>query len=150
MITSLVDNGNYSTNGDDMMGDGIYSGKYVLNTNVECKVTYTFYAEIEDMSISNEIQISIIPPFTEQELSDMEYVDNIIGAVLTEYAMPNTFTSVPHEYLQNDALGDADPNYITLFQKKNNALFETLTNLVAENKVKDFNYDEINKVYHCT
>ena len=90
IVATLEDDGQYSVTGDDMMGDGIYSGKFTLNTDVEDDIVYNFHAEM-DQVISNKVAVTIILPFTSQELSDMEYVQKSISDVLKKYATPEEY-----------------------------------------------------------
>lgn len=143
-IATLVDDGKYSVSGDDMMGDGIYSGKFILNTDVEDDIVYNFHAEI-DQVISNEVAITIVLPFTSQELSDMEYVQKSISDVLVKYATPEEYLQVPYEYLQNNV----DFDYCALFEERCAALTEILSILQIEEKIKSYYYDDKNKIFNC-
>lgn len=145
IVTTLVDNGQYSVTGDDMMGDGIYSGKITLNTEVEDDIVYKFHAEM-DQVISNKVAVKIILPFTSQELSDMEYVQKSISEVLKKYATPEEYLQVPHEFLQNNV----DFDYCALFEERCAALNEVLSILQNEGKINGYYYDEKNKIFDCT
>lgn len=87
-IGVFYDDGDFSNHGDDIKGDGIYSSKYILNkgtyTNEEC----IYYAEFNDGNKTNTVKIKIIVPFTEKELSDMDYVNNKVSEVLVENKTP--------------------------------------------------------------
>lgn len=144
VIATLVDDGKYSVSGDDMTGDGIYSGKYTLNTNVEDDMVYYFHAET-DQVVSNEVAITITIPFTSQELSDMEYVQNSISDVLKKHATPEQYLQVPYEYLQNNA----DFDYCALFEERCAALTDVLSLLQNEGKINSYHYDDINKIFNC-
>lgn len=144
IVATLVDDGQYSVTGDDMMGDGIYSGKFTLNTDVEDDIVYNFHAEI-DQVISNKVAVTIILPFTSQELLDMEYVQKSISEVLKKYATPEEYLQVPYEYLQNNV----DFDYCALFEERCAALNEVLSILQTEGKISSYYYDEKNKIFDC-
>ncbi|MDE6208051.1 MAG: hypothetical protein K2M73_00010 [Lachnospiraceae bacterium] len=115
----FYDDGNYSIHGDDMEGDGIYSSKYILNKDTYINEEYNYYAEFSDGTRTNNVEIRIIVPFTEKELDDMEYVDNKISEILFE----NETTA--------------------------SLLEEVLESLLNEGYIKEFEYDNINRVYNC-
>ena len=144
IVATLVDDGRYSVTGDDMMGDGIYSGKFTLNTNVEDDIVYNFHAEMEQV-ISNKVTVTVILPFTSQELSDMEYVQKTISEVLKKYATPEEYLQVPYEYLQNNV----DFDYCALFEERCMALNEILSILQNEGKINSYYYDGKNKIFDC-
>lgn len=144
IVATLVDNGQYTVTGDDMMGDGIYSGKITLNTDVEDDIVYNFHAEMNQV-ISNKVAITIISPFTSQELSDMEYVQKSISEVLKKYATPEEYLQVPHEFLQNNV----DFDYCALYEERCAAITEILSILQIDGKINNYYYDEENKIFAC-
>jgi len=89
-IGTLVDSGNYEQDGDDIQGDGVYSMKFTIDvTNPSAKptdskkVVYNSYdVRYKEETVSNEISIDIITPFTEQELEDMEKVDEAVSQLI--------------------------------------------------------------------
>lgn len=83
-VAVFYDDGNYAAHGDDIQGDGVYSVKYNVDTNTDVDSTNVYYAKSDNDSVSNEISIDLIIPFTEQELSDIAYVDNAIASVIND------------------------------------------------------------------
>ncbi|MDE5781793.1 MAG: hypothetical protein K2I03_10040 [Lachnospiraceae bacterium] len=147
-IGQFYDDGDYENHGDDIKGDGIYSAKYTIDINVTDDVTYCYHAESDGQINSNEITIDIIMPFTEKELTDMEYVNNTISAVLSEYAIPDSLCEVLPDFLQND-IGNAK-EYKEAAQRKYNALDKILNSLLDEGMISEFYYDDVNRVFNCT
>ncbi|MDE5781792.1 MAG: hypothetical protein K2I03_10035 [Lachnospiraceae bacterium] len=145
-VGQFYDDGDYVNHGDDVKGDGIYSVKYTINTNITGDVTYYYYAEYDGQISSNEISIDIITPFTEKELADMKYVDNAISAVLSEYSIPDSLRVERSDFLWNCN----EKKYETAVQNKYKAIYETLNALLDEGKISDFNYDDVNRVFNCT
>lgn len=83
-VAVFYDDGNYAAHGDDIQGDGVYSVKYNVDTNIDTDSTNVYYAKSNNDSVSNEISVDLIIPFTEQELSDIAYVDNAIASVISD------------------------------------------------------------------
>lgn len=83
-VAVFYDDGNYAAHGDDIQGDGVYSVKYNVDTNTDVDSTNVYYAKSDNDSVSNEISVDLIIPFTEQELSDIAYVDNAIASVIND------------------------------------------------------------------
>ncbi|MBQ7046134.1 MAG: dockerin type I repeat-containing protein [Oscillospiraceae bacterium] len=89
-VGTLVDSGNYEQDGDDIQGDGVYSMKFTIDVTSSSakptdnkKVVYNSYdVRYEEETVSNEISIDIVTPFTEQELEDMETVDEAVSQLL--------------------------------------------------------------------
>ncbi len=147
IVAELVDDGRYALSGDDMKGDGVYTGKVSFDTNVDEKTILTFYATADSMEVSNNVEITIVPPFTEQELSDMEYVDSIIDSILEEYIAPDTITKGPQDYVQNGS--NKDFNYTEFYINKCNAISSALSSLLSMGKIKDYIYNDAERLFHC-
>lgn len=145
-IGTFYDDGNYSIHGDDIRGDGVYSLKYSVDINAHADDTHTYYAIFQDGTKTNEIQIKIIVPFTEEELSDMRYVDDKISAVLMENKTPDSLIEVPWEYIQN---GTQAESYKEIFDKRCSELNNVLNSLLDEGMLGSYYYDDINRVYNC-
>ncbi len=145
VVATLVDDGNYASSGDDMMGDGVYSAKYTLNTNVPEDTVYSYRAVADDKMTSNEISIAVYLPFTEQELDDMEYVDNAILKVLRDNPTPDYLKNIPSEFVQNGYVED----YSNVFEKRYSELIATLEALLVEGKLESYHYDEAGHAFVC-
>lgn len=148
-VAVFYDNGNYAAYGDDMMGDGVYSAKLNIDTTTANNITNTYYAKLDGKFTSNEVSINLIIPFTAQELSEMEYVDDLIKTVMLANATPDYLKQVPSEFVQN---GSDDPDweeYAIIFEQRYNALVDALDSLIIEDKVSSYNYDEVNRVFNC-
>lgn len=145
-IGTFYDDGNFANHGDDIKGDGIYSSKYILNkdtyTNEEC----SYYAEFSDGIKTNTIKINIIVPFTEKELSDMDYVNNKVSEVLVENKTPESLLNIPSEFLQNGTYSD---DYKILHEKRCNELEIVLESLLNDGYIQEFTFDTKNRVYNC-
>jgi len=83
-VGKLVDTGNYTNDGDDIKGDGVYSLRFTVDSNTakptenEKVVCNTYSVQYGEEIISNEVTIDIITPFTDKELEDMSVVDDAI------------------------------------------------------------------------
>ena len=84
-VGTLYDNADYKNNRDKISGDGEFSGVLLIDGYTE-DTALKFYVEIDGNKscVSNKVDFSIITPFTEKELSDMDTVDNEIRRLLEE------------------------------------------------------------------
>lgn len=149
-LINLFDNGDFDHNGDNIMGDCIYSGKYRINTDVSEKTIYSFYA-IANNTMSNTAQLKIIPPFTSQNMADIKYVGKKIREVLNDNIIPIEYRDVSgistYGYNYYDNL---NPEYVRLHKIKCDKISATLDSLVAEGKLLKYVFDDISKTYFCT
>lgn len=85
----LYDNGDYNNNKDKLGGDGIFTGTVLIDGYTE-DTELSFYATANgsdlDYDRTKVVELSIITPFTDKELNDMETVDNEIERLLNEAA----------------------------------------------------------------
>ncbi|WP_028519884.1 cellulose binding domain-containing protein [Ruminococcus flavefaciens] len=143
-IGQFVDDGKYSSSGDDMMGDGVYTCKISCDTTVNEMTILTYHAAINNKKVSNNIEIQIVPPFTDQELEDMEYVDSIIASILEEYSIS------PSESAGNVQNGSGKEYTLTeFFKNKLDALNKALSSLLEKGKISDYYYNEAEMIFHC-
>lgn len=81
-VGTFVDDGKYSVSGDDMMGDGVYTLKYSIDTDtIPDGSNYfdnVYHVQNGNTIVSEDETISVYKPFTQQELDDMAYVDGEI------------------------------------------------------------------------
>ena len=75
-VIDLLDDGKYSSSGDDLPSDNIFSGVLTLDTTNDA--VYRFYAVANDGKKweSNTIEIKIVSGFTDEEIEEMAIVDN--------------------------------------------------------------------------
>lgn len=126
-VSQMNDNGAYTANGDDLMGDGIYSCRlYIQKSEVS---EYSFFAKVGNVS-SNSVNIKVIAPLTEEELEDIEEVDLTI---------------------QNDIFGAE--NYDEMTEDEKVELSETVLENLANNGLiveESIIYNEHNLTYTFT
>ena len=79
-LAEMRDDGNYDVSGDNIVDDGIFT--CILNIDLSIGNTLTYFAVTEingKKAVSNDVEIYIVAPFTDQELNDMETVDNTLA-----------------------------------------------------------------------
>lgn len=78
-IGSMYDDGNYSSHGDDMEGDGVYSYKYRLNSNVG---SYSFYAKSGNR-VSNTVTIKVHDSLSSKDQAMISDVGTKVSSITT-------------------------------------------------------------------
>jgi hypothetical protein len=71
-ICKMVDTGRYAADGDDIMGDGVYSCKLEIDNSVAGTLNY--YAEFDEVC-SDTASITIVKNFTDVQWAEMSAVD---------------------------------------------------------------------------
>lgn len=89
------------------------------------------------------VEINFYAPFTEQELSDIQYVIETIEAVFENTPIPSEMVTVP----ACDILNGSD--YASLFEKRFADMYDKLVSLKDEGKIYSFSYDEYEKKFIC-
>lgn len=116
----LYDNGDYSGAGDDIPNDGCYTGKYVIDLDIEDDIIFTAKAVIGDVTATtNEVNIFVYYELTDEQINFMDEVNAKIQAIIetTKENLPDDTTeSVIAE---------------NLYQ----AVFEYLSSLQGEGKI---------------
>jgi hypothetical protein len=128
VLAALYDDGQYSVSGDDLQNDNIYSCVIDLDTAAEARHTYYVRGAGDTALMSDEINIDVIAPLTEAELSDIQTVNDSLA------------TLKDADYLNLDISGKED------------ALVNSLDTLVAEGLIAENSilYDDISKSYSFT
>ncbi len=91
-LIEMFDDGDYSSHGDDIMGDGIYSCIY--SVNCETAGTQTYYAADSDGALtSNLAEITIFEPLTQEEVDNINQVNDDISTLMTD----TSFAELPKE-----------------------------------------------------
>ncbi len=93
-VGTFVDDGKYSISGDDIMGDGVYTLKYEIDTDTIPEGSkyfdnvYNVRYGVSNTIVSDDETITIYKPFTQQELDDMAKVDEEVKKLIEsdEYA----------------------------------------------------------------
>ena len=83
-VGKLYDDGNYSLHGDDIKGDGIYSGIFTNNYTEDKEVIFAAKS-LGDSVVTNEVKIEIITPLTDDELTNIDTVDTAIDEILNDF-----------------------------------------------------------------
>ena len=92
-VATLNDIADYKKYGGDIMGDGVYNCRFVVDTDINTdddvseQRKYHYYAEFSDehgLHRSDAVEIAVYEPFTDKELEDMEAVDNVISDLLND------------------------------------------------------------------
>ena len=78
VITVLYDNGNYGNNGDDIRGDGLYSGILLVNTTAPSETNYHIQIEYDYTIYTASTSISVIPLFTDLNNDELNSVLELI------------------------------------------------------------------------
>lgn len=139
IIGQMYDDGNYLLHGDDIMGDGVYSLKYSF-TNIPNKTESRYFcAKINDSVDSNEVAISLVVPFTQEEIDNMTYVNDLIKDLLDSDKLPEEISHISIEEATNSIIPDS---LLSFFNSKVNKLLDALQTLLDEGKIKSFEYDE--------
>ena len=82
VLAEMLDNGKYSENGDDLQGDSVFSCKLTVHKTEAGVCSYYALADTEEAS--NQIQISVVAPLTEEESEHIESVGNVLTEALSE------------------------------------------------------------------
>ncbi len=83
-ITELLDDGKYSTSGDDLQNDNTYSGKATIGSENPGTLDYYAEAVVGDNKIkSDTITISIYSKLTDEELKDIEDINKTLSEFQT-------------------------------------------------------------------
>ena len=96
-VIELKDDGNVA-NGDDILGDGIFSGKITVLENTVKDIEYQ--AKINDVKLSSKFTVSIISKFTNSEITEAKEVSaNTLkvfpkNTKLTEDSLKNTLNDM--------------------------------------------------------
>lgn len=142
-VAIFYDDGDYRNHGDDIKGDGIYSAKYCYNDKNYYDHENNYYAQICNSIISNTLTLPIYINFSNEELSNMEYVSKIISNTL-QINNSNELIVKDSDYIQNSN----SQNNINVYDKYD-YLIETLNKLINEKCILDFSIDETNGVINC-
>lgn len=146
-VAMFYDDGDFLNHGDDIKGDGIYSAKCIISTQSKGDFENEYFAGINKTKLTNTIIIPIYCEFTEKELADMDYVDKTISDKLREYYLQDERISVSKDYLQN---GNTLKDYNNIASERFQALINTLDELINQEYIYKYSYDEINGVVNCT
>lgn len=146
-VANFYDDGDFSNHGDDIKGDGIYSAKYTVNTQLSCNVDNSYYAVIGQNGVSNTIMIPVYSGFTDQEIADMDYVDQKISAVLKEHLTPEYLLDVSTDFLQN---GSSNEEYNEIVDQRYHALLDVLNELKVQGYIGEYSLDDTNGVLNCS
>ncbi len=77
LICQMFDDGKYSLHGDDLQGDGVYSCKIEMCENT---ANTNLYVALSNTGISsNRVELSIVIPLTDEEISEIENVNNTLS-----------------------------------------------------------------------
>ncbi|MBR0282570.1 MAG: choice-of-anchor L domain-containing protein [Oscillibacter sp.] len=80
VVAELYDDGLYSSHGDDMAGDGVYSAKLSETPSEDSVKSFVAsYGEVQ----SNRVEVKYYTPISEGTLTTMETVDNEINALIS-------------------------------------------------------------------
>ncbi|MDR0983711.1 MAG: leucine-rich repeat protein [Ruminococcus sp.] len=84
-VADLVDTGQYAKDGDDIMGDGVYSCKFEIDNSAAAVLKY--YTKFSGVW-SNTANITVVKSLTETDFAEMAAADEEIGKFLqsTEYS----------------------------------------------------------------
>lgn len=101
-ITEMLDDGAYSSSGDDMVNDGVYSAKLSLNSTSEVNLVFRAIAvneqgDIVKSSNSCEIHIYIYEPITDEQIMAMNETD----AIINELIQSDDFMSLSYDNKSN-------------------------------------------------
>ena len=149
-VATFYDDGNFAVHGDDIQGDGVYSAKYNVDINTDVDSTNVYYAKFDNKSVSNEISIDLIIPFTEEELSDIAYVDDEILSVINDNVY-QSFEVDDREEVMISVLENLEnknkivENSIEFDENSNIISFKYTRDVVGEVMLEDFD-DETNGV----
>ena len=82
VVAEMVDDGNYSVSGDDMMGDGVYTCKF--NVDISDKAKYYFTAkatnENDEAIASNKVDVLVYNPLTNAEFVELMSTNGLISS----------------------------------------------------------------------
>lgn len=133
----MYDNGQYSSCGDDIAGDMIYSVKTTVFGGTEKGMTYEYQAIIDDTLKSEKYIIKSYSYFSDADMADVEYVNDIIDSILVKYSSEEGSTP----YMTNG--GD----YAGEFEEKYTELYDAYKKLKEKGTISDFKYEEIEKQF---
>lgn len=143
VIGQMYDDGNYSAHGDDMKGDGVYSLKYTITDIPDKTTTRHYYARINDSLNSNEIELSIVIPFSQDEIDNMDYVNDLIKDILDSDPLPEELLYVDAQDATNSFIPESLIDY---FNSKINKLLAALQKMLDDGRIKNYSYDD---TYKC-
>lgn len=139
IITELKDDGDYENNGDDIQGDGIWSGRYNFINKI--------YSRDDDDNrsniLSNEVIIIFIPSITNNDLDNREYVASKIKEVFDLYE--GDCIQKSNDLVQNSN----NMNGIDNVEELKATFDELLNKLESEGHIQNFTYDNESGIYKC-
>lgn len=135
----MSDSGNYSLNGDDISGDGIFSAKYsVFASNVD-DITYLFKAVINDSIETEVIEVKSYAPLTEEEEENIDFIHDYLRDLFSDNHEVNTVDSP-------DLLMDGG-SYASEYDEKYARYYDSLQYLKDNNLIADFHFEEFEKQF---
>lgn len=124
---ALYDNGGYydTGEGDDIPGDGVYTGVYTINEDTEVTRIFTAKAQVGETTITtNEIEIFVYEELTDSQISTMEEIESRIAELMESAVGPEHTTAQQRTEARYDAV------------------MEYLATLVASGVIRDLDGDK--------
>lgn len=138
----FYDDGNFDEHGDDIKGDGVYTAKYIFKATENKIDKLNFIAYFSDGTSTNEVSVTLILPFDDDELNAMLHVKNRIAN-----AMKNNPT--PEEILNTESQNVQNGGYKDIYDTRTANVTSVLNELSDLGYISEYKYDDVNKNYVC-
>jgi len=129
LICEMFDNGKYSENGDDLQSDGVFSCK--INICESDAITYAYYALSDTGISSNQVEISIVLPLTDEEIEEIQDANYTLSEVIANNSdLPEADKAAAVQEILN-TLSDEELNDGKAYVNSDSIYYDTENSLVS-------------------